>query len=344
MEPAGATVVVFRRTGRGVEYLLLHRGDAGADDAGDWVWTPPAGEREAGESVERCAARELEEETGLRIAGSLDCAEASGWPAYLVEAPDGWEVRLSDEHDRFEWLPLEAALARVLPEVVRAQLRRVGAELEGRTVEAGPDPGEPARLAAAVMAALEAAVAGSRAALRGSLAEGRGDAWSDLDVLWVVPDGAFAAAVESVGDVLASVRAVESLRADPDLQRSARRRLLFARFAHTPLFRRLDLDLRAASVAEDDAFDLANPAARGDDWSRGESALANAVAAVKMERRGRPAEAARLLDRAFGRVGIASAAGDMATRVRALAAAVAEVEPSLTALAARVATLADEPT
>ena len=133
MEPAGAVVIVFRRTERGVEYLVLHRGESGPDYEGDWAWGTPAGELEPGETVDACAARELMEETGLDLACTPACADVPAWPVYLAEALPDCAICLSDEHDRFEWLPLDEALPRVLPEVVRAQLRRVGARLEGRT-------------------------------------------------------------------------------------------------------------------------------------------------------------------------------------------------------------------
>jgi 8-oxo-dGTP diphosphatase len=132
MEAHGAVVVVYRRTGRGLEYLLLHRSESGPDYEGDWAWGTPSGAREPGETVEECAARELAEETALRLACVPDCTDEPGWPVYLAEVLPDCAICLSEEHDRFEWLPLDEALPRVLPEVVRVQLRRAGARLEGR--------------------------------------------------------------------------------------------------------------------------------------------------------------------------------------------------------------------
>jgi dATP pyrophosphohydrolase len=134
MGPAGAVVMVYRRTeGGGFEYLLLHRADSGAEYEGDWAWTTPSGGLEPGETIDECAARELLEETGLRLACSLDCADEAAWPVYVAEAPRDCAVCLSHEHDRFEWLTLDQALPRVLPEVVCAQLQRAGAKLERRS-------------------------------------------------------------------------------------------------------------------------------------------------------------------------------------------------------------------
>jgi dATP pyrophosphohydrolase len=130
MEPHGALVVVYRRAAGGLEYLLLHRGGAGPDDEGDWAWGPPAGEREPGETVDACADRELLEETGLCSECRCLDTDRSAWPLYLAEAPADCAVRLSDEHDRFEWLPLAEAARRTTPAVVRAQLLRAAERLE----------------------------------------------------------------------------------------------------------------------------------------------------------------------------------------------------------------------
>jgi len=43
--PFGATIVVVRGQAAATEALLLHRAHNGPEYAGDWAWTPPAGER-----------------------------------------------------------------------------------------------------------------------------------------------------------------------------------------------------------------------------------------------------------------------------------------------------------
>ena len=64
-----AGILIFRRTERGLEFLLAHPGgpvfrrrDAGA-------WTIPKGEIEPGEEALAAAQRELKEETGFVLAG-----------------------------------------------------------------------------------------------------------------------------------------------------------------------------------------------------------------------------------------------------------------------------------
>lgn len=223
--------------------------------------------------------------------------------------------------------------------------RPEGAGAAGTAGTPSPDLAERTALAAEVCAALEAAVAGSRATLIGSLARGAADAYSDVDVAWVVPDAEFGAAVapERVRAVLGRLRPVEDLRIDPDHRHSDRRRLLFARFAGLPLFWRLDLSVRAASVAHDTTYDDDNPdaRARADEWSRPASALANATGAVKAVARHRPDDARGLLDRGFARIGEPDrATGAWPADIARLARAAARQDPTLTDLAEQVVRLA----
>jgi 8-oxo-dGTP pyrophosphatase MutT (NUDIX family) len=128
--PYGATVVVYRPAGAQREYLVLHRAYFSPDFAGEWAWGPPSGSRRLDEDVERCAVRELFEETGLQLAVHQAEGVAGEWLVYWAEATGNTEVRLSPEHDRFAWVPLNRATALVAPAVVRAQLERVAALLD----------------------------------------------------------------------------------------------------------------------------------------------------------------------------------------------------------------------
>ncbi|MCE4947942.1 hypothetical protein [Streptomyces noursei] len=217
-----------------------------------------------------------------------------------------------------------------------------------------PDPDRQA-LTHAVRAVLERDCPGSRTLLLGSLAAGTADRFSDIDVEWVVPDEAFAACLARVAEVLGRVRPVAAVRCDPDYRHSDRRRLLFVRFAELPLFWRLDLSVRAESVADDPDYDRHNPRARARDdaWSRPASALANAVGAVKALARHRPEDARGLLDRGFARIGEPPPAGEAGARdgagepaagwaaeIARLARAAARQEPELGPLAAQAVELA----
>lgn len=200
-----------------------------------------------------------------------------------------------------------------------------------------------AALAAEVRAALERCCPGSAAEPAGSLAAGTADAFSDIDIAWVVPDARFPDCLARAVRALGEVRPLGDVRSDPDLHHSDRRRLLFVRFAGVPLFWRLDLDVRTASVADDRHYDAENPAARAreGEWSRPASALANAIGAVKAVARNRDTEARGLLDRGFARIGEDDrATGAWASDVARLARAAELRDPSLTDLAAQVIALA----
>ena len=121
--PFGATVVVYRRRDGNLELLLLHRAHHGPDHEGDWAWTAPSGARLPNEPPEAAAARELEEETGLRLPFRQLCDGADDWFTYAAEAPADVVVVLNAEHDRLEWLAAAEALARCRPQRVAAQLQ-----------------------------------------------------------------------------------------------------------------------------------------------------------------------------------------------------------------------------
>jgi predicted nucleotidyltransferase len=191
-------------------------------------------------------------------------------------------------------------------------------------------------LAERVLQALRAAIEGSAAELRGSLAEGRADAWSDIDLVWEVPDERFEAAAACIGDALNRVNPVESLRSAPEFQRSDKRRLLFVQFEGLPLFWRVDIDLFAQSIQRNHTYDRDNEAAWGSDWSLTHSALMNATAAIKALLRGQEEVARGLLERGFARVGLRVPAGTSQELILALAQDVPEMDPAVAGLAHRI--------
>jgi hypothetical protein len=191
--------------------------------------------------------------------------------------------------------------------------------------------------------ALSAACGGSEVLVRGSLGADRGDAYSDIDLDWIVQDARFAEALQVFPEALTEIGPILLHRSDRDLQRSMRRRLMYVNFEHLPLFWRVDVDARARSVAADDHFDESNPAARGDDWSLPASVLANAIAAVKAAWRDRPDEARALLERGYGRLRAGPPPPDWRAGVSGLARLAAVCEPGLAALATRVESLGMSP-
>ena len=118
-------VYVFRRTPNSVELLQLRRveDDDGHDLHG--TWQPIMGHIEGAETPSKTAARELEEETGLR-ADSPDHKRLISLegihpyylpsrnavmmsPRFACEAAPGWEPTLNHEHDAARWIAIEQA-------------------------------------------------------------------------------------------------------------------------------------------------------------------------------------------------------------------------------------------
>ncbi|MGH9281250.1 MAG: nucleotidyltransferase domain-containing protein [Acidimicrobiales bacterium] len=200
-------------------------------------------------------------------------------------------------------------------------------------------PERRTELAGAIASALRTAVPGSDVALRGSLATGKADPFSDIDLLWAVPVPHVVTAVEAVAGAMSTVAPVASIRSDPDLEGSTTRRLLFIRLTGVPLFWRVDLEVQA-SLPDESQETPPTPMA-APEWSKPASALANAVAAVKAVLRGQLLEARGLLERGFERIGAPYDPHDGWTpSVRRLSQAVADADPALADLAAEVEALA----
>jgi predicted nucleotidyltransferase len=157
-------------------------------------------------------------------------------------------------------------------------------------------------LANAVVASLSGAVCGSASGLRGSLARGTSDRFSDIDIFWELPDGEFLDAIDDLPETLSVAGSIDSIRSDPLLQNSDKRQLIYVQFSHVPLFWRVDIEVFAESIDQDSSYDLDNPNARGDDWSLTQSALMNGVAALKYLLRDDVQSASESLGRAFDRV------------------------------------------
>ncbi|MFD7620843.1 hypothetical protein [Streptomyces sp. NPDC059802] len=211
-----------------------------------------------------------------------------------------------------------------------------------RTSAGELDPVRRAAFAQDLTRALTAHCPGSRAELRGSLARGTADAYSDIDIAWTVPGDRFGTCLAAVPGVLEAVSPLDSLRTDPESRNSRERRLLFAAFRGLPLFWRVDLEIRASPGAHRSGHGQDVPATDGDDWSRPASALANAVAATKAVLRGQPQNAQGLLERGLRRGDAPDGgSGRWFDDIRRLADTAADREPGLRPLADRVLRLAE---
>ena len=198
------------------------------------------------------------------------------------------------------------------------------------------------RLVERILTHLQEVAPGSEVSLRGSLADGSADEYSDIDMLWEIPDPLFISCVNNLEEILLDIRPVDSLRSHPDFQKSDKRRLVFVRFEGIPLFWRLDLDIFAQSVGRDGEYGLKDPKARGSEWSLTESSLMNAVAAVKAHLRGKDDDALRLLERAYERVGLELPNLELRDLILELAHGVKLKNPMLQTLTERIEGLVRE--
>lgn len=129
-KPVAVSVAVWRAAPGRREWLILHRRHRGATYEGEWAWTPPAGARLPGESVDDAVRRELREETGLALDLFATTCGGEDVAVFAAEAPPDAQVQLDAEHDRYLWVELAEARERCLPRVVGEQFACVAAALD----------------------------------------------------------------------------------------------------------------------------------------------------------------------------------------------------------------------
>jgi 8-oxo-dGTP pyrophosphatase MutT (NUDIX family) len=126
-----AGAIVFYRSAEGqIEYLLLNHGES-LERSGAEYWNFPKGTMEKGESEIETAKREIQEETGLIDLVFLPKFKKATRYFFRGMEPEALRnlifktvilylaqtesknIKISDEHLNYEWLPFEQALERI---------------------------------------------------------------------------------------------------------------------------------------------------------------------------------------------------------------------------------------
>lgn len=112
--PVITQTIIYRKTNRGVEVLLLKRNAKRGN-----FWNAVNGTLEISESVEECRVREIREETGIaKIIKWTDEVYRFYFPykdfilivlVFGAQVPANAEIQLNEENTEFRWLPFNEA-------------------------------------------------------------------------------------------------------------------------------------------------------------------------------------------------------------------------------------------
>src|SRR4030042_1347279 len=138
-----AGAVIFRKEDNKIKYLLLQY--PSSTKSPKVYWDLPKGHIEKGEKELDTVKREVEEETGLKDIDFIERFKETikyffRWGGknilkfvtfYLAET-DKKEVRISEEHTEFKWLPYEEAIERLSHKNAKEILRKANDFLNSR--------------------------------------------------------------------------------------------------------------------------------------------------------------------------------------------------------------------
>jgi predicted NUDIX family NTP pyrophosphohydrolase len=137
MKRQSAGLLMFRRRGASVEFLLVHPGGPFFQRKDLGAWSIPKGEYHDGEEPLEAAKREFEEETGVvprgeflplgeitqssgkivtawAFEGHCDAAKIRSNTFSMEWPPKSGKLQEFPEVDRADWFPLELARAKIL--------------------------------------------------------------------------------------------------------------------------------------------------------------------------------------------------------------------------------------
>jgi 8-oxo-dGTP pyrophosphatase MutT (NUDIX family) len=115
------------------ELLVLRRSQTDVRRPGQWDF--PGGWVDDGEDVMAAAVRETQEEAGLEVTGCklvfamsevlADKNQSGTWIVFLSRVSGQPPVTLSNEHDKYEWMPFDQAIEEITYDRQQRMLRYV---------------------------------------------------------------------------------------------------------------------------------------------------------------------------------------------------------------------------
>lgn len=138
-----AGIIIFRNTPKGREYLIVHASGTGEGTSRPDFWDFPKGLLEKGEKGIDAAVREAKEEVGVEnflfVEGFKETVRyftrREGRPVpkfvvmFLAEVKDD-KVKLSWEHDKYEWLIFREGYKRISRRQMKEALEKAEKFLE----------------------------------------------------------------------------------------------------------------------------------------------------------------------------------------------------------------------
>ena len=203
------------------------------------------------------------------------------------------------------------------------------------------DPQQRAKFVCGLKSHFLTVVPRSVVELHGSIAAGSADEYSDIDLVWEIPDDQFNAAVLCVEDTMTSLQRVSTMQFDPLFQASDRRRRIFVHYYNLPLFWQVKLDIMAQSIQKNFDYDTENIYAQTRIRTLPGTyiSLMDCIAAIKALLRHDEPLAAHLVSGAFKRMALPVAGMTTHERLLRLVNDIYDADDSMANVAAQIKSL-----